>query len=262
MPPIANIRPVFTFFLNRGWKSRRTRVFFLLSLIPFLILLAVKIVQILSPDFKTFLYQIFSQAVVPFYFTMFIQFIALFFGSSVINDERESKTLIYLTTTQTPKLSILLGKFTACYILSALIVLVGFVLCFVVSYVNRLTFASMELLLGLTATAALSLLVYSAFFCALGTLFRKSILFGIFFILGWENVIQYFPGSTQKFSLNHYVKSLLPVELPKKGGFLSFNLQPSSTLEALIVISLLTLIFLTIAILIFQNKEYDLSDQV
>lgn len=262
MAPLANLTPVFTFFTTQGLKSRRSRTFFLLSLIPFLILLIVKAVQVLSPDFDTFLYQIFSQAIVPFYFTMFIQFIALFFGSSVINDERENKTLIYLTTTSTPKLSLLTGKFLSYYIVSSIIVLFGFILCFIVSFIDRLDASALSLIAGLTGVAALSLLVYSAFFCALGTIFKKSILFGVFFILGWENVIQYFPGSTQKFSLNHYVKSLLPVELPKKGGFLSFNLAPSSTAESLVMVFLLTLVFLGLAAVIFLHKEYDLSDRV
>ena len=72
-------------------------------------------------------------------------------------------------------------------------------------------------MLGGLGVLALGLLAYLAFFTFVGTFLKKSVLFGLFFSFGWENVVQYFPGSTQKFTVVHYLKSLLPYR-PMGGG--------------------------------------------
>ncbi len=46
----------------------------------------------------------------------------------------------------------------------------------------------------------------------------------------------------------------------RKGGFLIFQLQPSPIIESVIVLLAAGLIFLLAAVLIFERKEYILSD--
>ncbi len=88
---------------------------------------------------------------------------------------------------------------------------------------------------------------------------KKSVLVGLFFVFGWESVVQYFPGVTQKFTIIHWIKSLLPVP-PGEGGFLIFQLQPSPVPESVIVLLTAGLLFLLLAVFIFERKEYILSD--
>ncbi len=77
----------------------------------------------------------------------------------------------------------------------------------------------------------------------LGAFMKKSILLGLFFVFGWESVVQYFPGVTQKFTIIHWVKSLLPIP-PGQDGFLIFQLQPSPALESVIVLLAAGILFL------------------
>jgi len=89
----------------------------------------------------------------------------------------------------------------------------------------------------------------------------KSILFEGIFCFGWENVIQYFPGSTQRFDIVHYLKSLLPY---LGGGgrfsFLTFRLEPTRPGLAVLALFLITAFFLGLACLLFSQKEYILED--
>lgn len=257
-----DFKTVFSFFLRTGWRSKRTKLFFLLSLIPALVLLIIRIVQWINPESRIFSSGMFYRIGVEFYFQLFIQILCLFYGSSVLNDEIDHKTLVYLTTSPVPKTSIILGKYSAAYTISISIITVGLVLSFFISYVGFLSdFSYIEGLLAFLGVAFLSALAYSSLFTILGSLLKKSILFGIIFIFGWESVVQYFPGTTQKLTISHYVKSLLPFHLSGGGGFLMFQLQPSSTTEAIVTLLLLTVIFLSITIFIFYKKEYILSDQ-
>jgi ABC-type transport system involved in multi-copper enzyme maturation permease subunit len=111
-----------------------------------------------------------------------------------------------------------------------------------------------------TGVALLSVITYSSLFTLLGTLLKKSILLGLFFILGWESIVQFFPGTTQKLTVTHYIKSLLPVQLSGTDSILAFQLQPSPVSESIITLLLLTVVFLAASIFIFYKKEYVLSD--
>jgi ABC-2 type transport system permease protein len=103
-------------------------------------------------------------------------------------------------------------------------------------------------------------MAYTALFTFLGTLLKKSILIGLAFGFGWETVIQYFPGSTQRFSIVHYLKSLLPYYSPGKYSILMFRLEPTGPLAAVLTLFLITAVFLGLACLVFSLKEYMFED--
>jgi len=115
--------------------------------------------------------------------------------------------------------------------------------------------------LGCLAALALGTICYTAFFTLLGTFLKKSVLFGLFFCFGWENVVQYFPGSTQRFSVVHYLKSLLPYtpgSTPTGRGvaLLLFRLEPTSPVVAVLVLAAITGVLLALACVVFRTKEY------
>ena len=202
----------------------------------------------------------FAKIMLSLYFQLLIPVLALFFGSSIVNDELDNKTLVYLTTVPVPRRAVLLGKYLAAFLLAALLIVVGFLLCFLAASLTRLGDAAAWEELGLfLGTSLLALFCYSALFTALGAFMKKSILLGLFFVFGWESVVQYFPGVTQKFTIVHWVKSLLPIP-PGEGGFLIFQLQPSPALESVAVLLGAGLLFLCLAVFIFERKEYILSD--
>jgi ABC-2 type transport system permease protein len=248
------LRVVFAAFLRSGLRAKRTRVFILLALVPLLLTLLVRVVDPKeSGDF-------FTKVMLSLYFQLLVPVLALFFGSSIVNDELDNKTLVYLTTVPVRRRSVLLGKYLAALLLAALLVAGGFLLCFLAAALGRLGDASAWGELGLFLGAALlALFCYSALFTALGAFMKKSILAGIFFVFGWESVVQYFPGVTQKFTVIHWIKSLLPVPAGE-GGFLIFQLQPSPPLPSVLVPLAAGALFLWLAVFLFERREYVLSD--
>jgi ABC-2 type transport system permease protein len=245
---------IFASFFRSGLRATRTRVFILLSLIPVLLMFIVRMVDPSSaPDF-------FSKVMLSLYFQLLIPVLALFFGTTIVNEELDNKTLVYLTTSPVPRQAVILGKYLAAFLLLLLIVGSGFLLSFLAAAANRIGQAAAWEELGVfLGTSLLALFCYSALFTMLGTFMKKSILLGLFFVFGWESVVQYFPGVTQKFTIIHWIKSLLPVQAGQ-GGFLIFQLQPSPALESVLVLLIAGLIFLILAVLIFERREYILSD--
>jgi len=244
-----------------GRRAKKTKIFFLFSFLPVVIAFIIKFNQIFSGSGKIQGIYIFSNLIVVFYLQFLILILALFFGTSVASEETEGQTLVYLTTRPISKSAIVLGKYSAYTTLVILMMSVGVLLSFLILNVNNLgNFSLYKILLRDVVVLGLGLICYTAFFTFLGVFLKKSIIVGLVFSFGWENVIQYFPGSTQRFSIIHYLKSLLPAPRTGRFSFLMFRLEPSPTGTAIFMLFLITVIFLCLACILFSQKEYILED--
>lgn len=244
----------FYFFLGR--KSVRTRLFAALGLIPVALAVAVRIAMVGRPEeIMTF----FNDTLMTFFLQFYIVIVALFFGTSICGEEVEGKTLPYISTKPVPRSAIIAGKFGASFLLQSIMVAVGLTLSFGIMNAERVFSAGMpQLFLRSVAALLLGVAAYTALFAFLGTLLKRSIIIGLIFGLGWENVIQYFPGSTQKLSVAHYLKSLLPYHAAGGGkySFLLYRLEPTSAALSVLTLVLITAVFLAAACLVFSVREY------
>jgi ABC-2 type transport system permease protein len=254
------MRVIFASFFRAALKAKRTRVFILLGLVPVVLMSAVRIMESAGSLSAGSSGDFFAKVMLSLFFQLLVPVLALFFGSTIVSEELDNKTLVYLTTVPVPRRVVLLGKYLAALLLAALLVGCGFCLCFLAASLTRLgdpaAWGELGVFLG---ASLLALFCYSALFTAAGAFMKKSILVGLFFVFGWESVVQYFPGVTQKFTIIHWVKSLLPIP-PGEGGFLIFQLQPSPPLQSALTLLVAGLLFLFLAVLIFERKEYILSD--
>ncbi len=253
---------IFSFFFSHQKKTRRTKVFYLISLFPVFLAVVIKSSQIFSVGPSMSGIQIFSNMIMTFYLQFLILILSLFFGTSICSEEIENKTLTYLTTRPIPKSAIILGKYAAYSLLVILMVVIGLVASFFILNIEKLLdFSIYSILLKDLGVLSLGVICYMALFTLIGTFLRRSIITGLIFSFGWENVIQYFPGSTQKFAIVHYLKSLLPSHFSGgKFSILLFQLEPTSTFTAIAVLVLLTGVFLALACYVFSRREYILED--
>jgi ABC-type transport system involved in multi-copper enzyme maturation permease subunit len=258
---LRSLRDVFQFFFVLGKRARKTKVFYLISFIPVVIAFVIKFYQIFSGQSRFEDIYIFTNIIMVFYLQFLVLILALFFGTSVVSEELEGKTLTYLTTRPLPKSSLILGKYAAYTLLAVLMTAVSVVIAFLILNLRGLLDLSLyKLLFKDLAVLALGVMCYTAFFTLIGTFMKRSIMFGLIFCFGWETVIQYFPGSTQRFAIAHYLKSLLPAQNSGRFSFLMFRLEPTSPAMAVLMLLLLTAAFLLIACLVFSLKEYVLDE--
>jgi ABC-2 type transport system permease protein len=255
---LRTIREVAAFFFFLGRRARKLRAFLLLGLIP--IVLAV-VVRIVFAGRSTDVMTVFQDILMIYDLQFLAVILTLFYGTSVCSEEIEGKTLPYLTTRPLSKSGIIIGKYAAYTALSSLIVVLSLAASYLIMNGPRLgSIAAWTALLRYAGVLLLGLMAYTALFTFLGTLLKKSILIGLAFGFGWETVIQYFPGSTQRFSVVHYLKSLLPYYSPGKYSILTFRLEPTGPLAAVLVLLLISAVFLGLACLVFSLKEYMFED--
>lgn len=258
-PPAAwtAVRRVFGFFFFLGRRTGKARVFFLLAMIP--VALAV-LVRILMAGRTGEAVSVFNDILMVFYLQFYVVVLSLFYGTSVLPEDIEGRTMAYLVTRPVSKPSVVIGKYAAYTALMAIMTGVSLTLSFFVMNSSRAGEASLyRQFFGYAGVLALAILAYTGLFTFLGALLKRALLLGLVFGFGWENVIQYFPGSTQKFSVVHYLKSLLPRRPLSGRGTLSvllFRLEPTAHLTAVIILVLLAAAGVGLACWLFRMKEY------
>jgi ABC-type transport system involved in multi-copper enzyme maturation permease subunit len=251
-------REVFGFFFVLGRRTGRTRTFALLGLIPVALAVVARVfLRGRSGDMAA----VSTEILMVFFLQFYIIILALFYGTSIAAEEVENRTLVYLITRPVPKPAIVLGKFAAYTALMGGMTALGLAASFFILNAARVgdpaLWAAFFRYLGVLV---LGILAYTAFFAFLGTVLKRAIILGLVFGFGWETAIQYFPGSTQRFSIVHYLKSLLPYRPGGGGGrgvaLLLFRLEPTAPLLAVLALVGITAAFLALTCVIFRAKEH------
>ncbi len=251
---------IFSTFFAFGRRSRRFKLYVALSQIPVVIALFIQVNQAFQGRAAGSALSIFSKVIMSFDLQFLVMLLVLFYGTSICLEEVEGRTLMYLTTRPVPKPAIILGKYAAYTVFLVIMVNVGIVLSFLVLNLRMAGDLSLyPILFRYSGVLTLAILVYTAFFTLLGTLAKRALILGLMFSFGWESVVQYFPGMTQRFTIAHYLKSLLPAQPQSGMSFLTFRLEPTAPVLSVVTLLLLTAVFLGLACLVFSLKDYILS---
>ncbi len=263
MREINNIKIIFSFFVKKLLRSSRTKVFFFSSLIPFIVFLLIRFIELINNTSALSGPEFFSKAGMSFFYQLFIQLISLLFGTSIIADETDRKTLIYLISSPISRFSILTGKFLSYLSISFAIFFTGLSLLLIATH-TEILFSSIfaEKFILLTLSGFLSIIAYSSLFLLFGTLLKKSTIIGLFFIFGWEYIAIFIQGSAQKLTIIHYIRAITPVRINMGNSPFASLAGTVPTVEAIIVLILFSSVCIYISSLIFKNKEYIMTGNI
>ena len=161
---------------------------------------------------------IFGLMIWVFYLRFTVPVLGVFYGTSLIADEVEDKTITYLFTRPIPKGAVLVGKFLAYLACTLFVVLPSIVIVYlsIVPMRGSLGGSFLDLLKDL-ALVAIGLAVYGAVFAFIGARFKRPLLVGLIFIFGWEQMALAFPGYLKKFTVAYYLQALVPHAMPSDG---------------------------------------------
>jgi ABC-type transport system involved in multi-copper enzyme maturation permease subunit len=159
--------------------------------------------------------QVFGTLMATAVIRFLVIFISLFYGTALISEEVEGKTLTYLFMRPIPKPAIMLGKYLALIWIGAIMIIPTVVLSYVILYAGGNMapfFQDLRVLIRDIGIVFLALLAYGALFSLLGAWMRHSILLGLAYAFGWEGIVALLPGFTRKLTITHYVQSIFPHE--------------------------------------------------
>lgn len=202
-----------------------------------------------------------------FFLRFSVPVLGVFYGTALIADEVEDRTITYLFTRPIRRGAVLMGKYLAYLACTGLVVLpsvmvVYFLLVPVSGGSLGAAFPALVKDLGLLG---LGLAVYGAVFALVGAWFKRPLLSGLIFVFGWEPVIVALPGYMKKFTVAHYLQALVPHAMPQDSGtsVLQSILQvfgpPPSVWSSLVWLAVIWVTGLALATRVVERREYVLD---
>jgi ABC-type transport system involved in multi-copper enzyme maturation permease subunit len=206
---------------------------------------------------------IFGLMMWSFFVRFSVPVLGVFYGTSLIADEVEDKTITYLFTRPIPRGAVVMGKYLAYLACTVFVVLPAVVVVWllIVPMGGSLGPGFPDLLKDL-GLLALGLAVYGALFAYVGATFRRPLLFGLVFVLGWEPLAVALPGYLRRLSVAYYLQGLVPHAMPSNSPLsliqdLFREVPPLST--SLSALAIITIGFLWLAARTVSKREYILE---
>lgn len=197
------------------------------------------------------------------YLRVIVPVLGVFYGTSLIADEVEDKTITYLFTRPIPRGAVLVGKYIAYLVCTVFVVLPSVVVVYlaVVPMGGRLGSSFIDLVKDLVLLA-LGLCVYGAVFAFVGARFKRPLLAGLIFAFGWEQAALAIPGYLKKWTVAYYLQALVPHAMPNEGivSLMQGIFRETLSLPvSLISLAVIFAVFLGAAAAIVERKEYVLE---
>ncbi len=198
------------------------------------------------------------------YIRFIVPVLGVFYGTSLIADEIDDKTITYLFTRPIPRRAVLLGKYLAYLACTILLVLPSvMIVFFLVAPTGGGSIAdAFPSLLTDLAMLAIGLAAYGAVFAWVGTRLKRPLIVGLVFAFGWEPAVLLFPGYLKRFTVAYYLQALVTHEMPQDSA-VSMLMQVFHEVPAvatsLLSLSVIVLLALWAAGRAVESKEYVLE---
>ena len=150
------------------------------------------------------------------YIRFIVPVLGVFYGTSLIADEVDDKTVTYLFTRPIPRAAVLFGKYFAYLACTVLLVLPSVVLIYLlVAPIGGTIGEAFPTLVADLGVLAMGLTAYGAVFAFVGARLKRPVVVGLVFAFGWEPAVLLFPGYLKHLTVAYYVQALVPHAMPQ-----------------------------------------------
>lgn len=198
------------------------------------------------------------------YLRFIVPVLGAFYGTALISDEVEDRTITYLFTRPIPRGAIVIGKYLAYVVCTGLVVLPSVMAAFLlITPVGGGSIgATFPLLLVDLGLLALGLAVYGAVFAFIGAWMPRPLVAGLVLIFGWEQVALIVPGYLRRFTVAYYLQALVPHAMPQDdtvSAIQSLFSAPPSAQSSLLWLAAILASSLLLAARALKTREYVLE---
>ncbi|HKY21615.1 MAG TPA: ABC transporter permease subunit [Vicinamibacterales bacterium] len=198
------------------------------------------------------------------YLRFVVPVLGAFYGTSLMSDEVEDRTLTYLFTRPVPRGAVIIGKYLAYLVCTELVVLPSVTAAyFLITPLGGGSIgAAFPVLLTDLGILAIGLVAYGAVFALIGALVPRPLVAGLLLVFGWEQIALLVPGYLRRFTVAHYLQSLAPQAMPQNdtmAAIQSLFAEPPSAASSLISLAGITLVALWLAARTVERRDYVLD---
>jgi ABC-type transport system involved in multi-copper enzyme maturation permease subunit len=133
--------------------------------------------------------------------------LGVWYGTSLIADDVEEKTITYLFVRPIRRGAVLIGKYLAYLACTALVVLPAVILVYL-AVVSRSSIPESFSVLNSLGILALGLAAYGALFALMGAALKRPLVIGLVFAFGWEQLALVIPGYLRRFTLAYHLQAV------------------------------------------------------
>jgi ABC-type transport system involved in multi-copper enzyme maturation permease subunit len=222
---IAGAARVFDLCLGQMLWSQRSLFLGFLAAAPVVVALLVRLASLTSGTFvingrRPDGSEVFGAIVWLMFIRFIVPVLGVFYGTALIADEVDDKTITYLFTRPIQRRSVLLGKYLAYLVCTLLLVLPSVVLVFffVVPTGGGSIAREFPAFAADLAALAVGLAAYGAVFAFVGVRVRRPLIAGLVFTFGWEPAMLFLPGYLKYLTVAYYLQALVNHEMPPDSG--------------------------------------------
>jgi ABC-2 type transport system permease protein len=203
-------------------------------------------------------YEIFTGLFVGLYVYFVLLLTAIFYGASLIADERSDRTITFLLIRPLPREAIVAGKFVPYVVSASAILLASLATTYLIF--SRLdedmaAFRNAVPFLKCAQVVVLGLAAYGGLFTFFGATFKRPVIVAFAYCFVWESILPYLPVFLKKATLMHYVQSLIP-NWVSEGGILAVAVEPADPARAVWTLLACCATFLILTTISLRMKEY------
>lgn len=207
---------------------------------------------------------LFGMTIWLLYLRFIIPILGVFYGTALIADEVDDKTITYLFVRPVARRAILLGKYLAYLASTACVVLPSVMVVYFLTTAleARVIAQSFPALAKDLALLGIGLAVYGAVFAFVGTRLKHPLVFGLVFAFGWEQFALFIPGYVRRFTVMYYLQALVPHAMPQDSALSviqSVFREVPPALECLVWLAAIWVVFLVLAARTIEGREYVLE---
>ncbi len=190
-----------------------------------------------------------------FVISFFLPLMSMIFGSSLIRDEIEDRSITNVLTAPISRTKMYLSYYISVFIVSAFAVWLILTSGFLTYYgILGMDTEAVGIYVGMGGLVTLGTLVYSSLFVLVSIIMKRALYFGLFYVFIWEGFVGSLPGNIKLVSIRHYLRSI-GKELVEHGSISRYG-DASGMVTSVQVLFLLTVVLLILGIVLFGEKEF------
>jgi len=206
---------------------------------------------------------IFGLMIWVFFVRFSVPVLGVFYGTSLIADEVDDKTITYLFTRPIPRGGVLLGKYLAFLACTIFVVLPSVVIVWllIIPIGGSLGAGFLDLVKDL-GLLALGLAIYGAVFALIGAGLKRPLLVGLALVFVWEPLVMALPGYLKLYTVAYYLQGLVPHAMPSDSTMSliqSIFQEAPSFARSMVTLTLIEVGCLWLAMRAIERKEYVLE---
>ncbi len=207
---------------------------------------------------------IFGMMIWLLYIRFIVPILGVFYGTALIADEVDDKTITYLFTRPVPRSAVLIGKYLAYLVCTVLLVLPSVMLVFflIVPMGGSSIAEAFPALLADLGMLAAGLAAYGAVFAFVGASVKRPLIIGLVFAFGWEPTALLFSGYLRRATVAYYLEGLVTHQMPQDTTtsllFQIFHEVPT-VMTSLVSLAVIVVVTLWLAGRAVSDREYVLE---